>query len=357
MAGMVLASCAEKAGVDATVQGASDRQIFVKQLSGSSYSVLDTVKTDASGRLKYRLDVKKGQPEFVYLFYGDTRIATLLLEKGERAVVSADTLGNYSVEGSEGSAKLAVVDKSYAKFRKDIAAASNDPAAMSKIYISHYRECVKHLLENPYSMTDIPVLYEKLGDVSPIFSRPTDAIFFRQVADSLKTVYPDSRYVKALDAEAARREKALRLNSTLLSAKEASFPDIVLPDISGKDKALSSVEAKVILVHFWNAADNAQKMLNIDSLLPIYNDFHSLGFEIYAVCVSPDKAEWGSVVHSQELPWINVNDGLGTSSPAVSTYNISALPSSMLIVNGEVSTAKFKDSSALRRELDRLLRR
>lgn len=356
MAAAALTACGQKAEISGTVAGAPDSEIIVKQLDINVYSVLDTISTGADGSFRYKVDVKKGQPEFVYLFHGDTRIAGLLLETGEKVSVSADTLGNYSVKGSAGSEKLAEVDKAYSSFLNDIYNAETGPE-MGRIYVDHYRECVKYVLANPYSLTTVPVLFERLSDVSPVFSQNTDALLFKNAADSLKTVYPESRYVLALEKEARRRMNLLDIESKLLNAEELSYPDIEMPDINGEQRRLSEVDARVVLVHFWDSADAAQKMLNIDTLLPIYEDYHDRGFEIYAICLSPDKAEWGSVVKAQKLPWINVNDGLGGASGGAAVYNISSTPTSFLIVDGEISDAQLNGVSGLRRELDRSLRR
>ncbi len=356
-AALALVSCAQDAKISGKIDGAKDSPIVVRQLDVNVYTTLDTIKTKSDGSFSYTIPVKKGQPEFVYLFRGDTRVAALLLESGEKAVVSADTLGNYSIEGSEGSAKLAEVDKAYAAFIKSMLAAQGDGPQMAKTYLDHYRASVKYLISNPFSMTTIPVLYENIGEGTSIFNQPTDALFFRAAADSLKTVYPESRYVKALEKEAARRMKILEIDGMLRAAKECDYPDITLPDITGEKRSLSSVGAKVVMLHFWNAGDAAQKMLNIDTLLPIWNEYHGLGFEIYAVCVSTDKAEWGSIVNSQKLPWINLNDGLGAASPAVVTYGVTSLPNSVLIINGQLSTTPVKGAAGLRKVLDRELRR
>lgn len=356
MTAAALTACGQKAEIRGTVADAPDSEIVVKQLDINVYSVLDTVKTASDGSFSYKVDVKKGQPEFIYLFRGDTRIAGLLLESGEKATVSADTLGNYSVQGSEGSEKLAAVDKAYSQFLNDIYKAETGPE-MARIYLDHYRACVKYVLENPYSLTVVPVLFEKLSDVSPIFSQTTDALFFRNAADSLKTVYPESRYVQALDNEARRRMNMLDIESKIQNAEQLSFPDIVMPDINGTERKLSEVDAKAVLVHFWDCSDAAQKMLNIDTLLPVYNDYHDRGFEIFAVCLTPDKADWGSVVTAQKLPWINVNDGLGGAAGGAALYNIQSTPTSFLIVDGEISDAQLNGVSGLRRELDRVLRR
>ena len=339
-AALTLAACADKAHIRGTLAGAPNKQIVVKQLDVNVYKDLDTVKTGADGSFRYDVAVKAGEPEFIYLFYGDTRVGALLLEKGETATVQADTLGRYTVSGSAGSEELAKVDKASADFQAALESHRDTPTEMTRDYIKHYRESMRYVLEHPYSLTSIPVLFERLGDAY-IFATNTDAIIFRNTADSLATVYPDSRYVKALAREADRRMKAFELANQLSDAPVTSFPDIVMPDIKGERKALSEVDAKVILVYFWDASDATQKMYNLDALLPLYNEFHGRGFEIYSVCVTPDKPEWASSVLAQKLPWINVNDGLGGASTAVVTYGVTKVPSAFLIVNGELSTEQL----------------
>ena len=355
LAALALAACADKAHIKGNLAGAPGKDIVVKQLEVNTYRDLDTIKTRADGSFRYDVAVAPGQPEFIYLFYGDTRVAALLLEKGETAVVEADTLGHYTVSGSAGSTDLAQVDKAYADFIAALQAHEDEPTQMTRDYIQHYRDCVKYVMEHPFSLTTVPVFFERLGDAA-IFSQTTDAILFRQGADSLKTVYPDSRYVKALEKEADRRMRLMDLDSQLQKATEASFPDIVLPDMKGERKALSSVEAKVILVHFWDATDASQKMMNLDVLLPLYKDFHDRGFEIYAVGCSADKPEWASTVLAQKLPWINVNDGMGGASPAVNMYHVAALPTSFLIADGELNVLPISGIDGLRKELARWLK-
>jgi len=352
---LALSACGDKARIRGTLAGAPDRQLIVKQLDVNTYRDLDPIKTAADGSFRYTVPVAAGQPEFIYLYDGETRVAALLLEKGETATVQADTLGRYSVTGSAGSEELARVDKAYADFLSGLQTHAEDPAAMSRLYLQHYRDCLRYVMEHPYSLTTVPVFFERLGD-SYIFSQLTDAIIFRRGADSLLTAYPDSRYTQALDREAERRMRLLELDGQLNRATERSFPDITLPDTRGESHTLSEVDAKVILVHFWDAGDTAQKIMNLETLMPLYEEFHGRGFEIYSVCVSA-KPVWAATVLSQKLPWINVNDGLGGASPAVLSYNVSTFPGSYLIVNGELYTENLSGTDGLRRELRRLLRK
>ena len=76
---------------------------------------------------------------------------------------------------------------------------------MSQAYVDYYRNCVKYVLQNSKSLTSVPVLYQNFGADLPVFAQSTDAMHFVAVSDSLSTVYPESKYVKALKKEAERR--------------------------------------------------------------------------------------------------------------------------------------------------------
>lgn len=352
---LALVSCAQKAQIKGTLADAGESQLIVKQLNINTYNVLDTISTKADGSFAYSIDVAKGQPEFIYLFHNDTRVAALLLEQGETAKVKADTLGNYSVEGSEGSAKLQEVEQAYTEFIKKVVAADEDSKALTGAYIDHYRNCVKYVMSNPFSMTCIPVLYEQLNGL-PIFAQNTDALHFRSVCDSLKTVYPESRYVKALEKETVRRENAMFLNNSIQMADVDGFPNLLLPNEKGEKVSLKSLDAKCILLHFWDSSDASHAMFNSEVLLPIYKEYHAKGFEIYSICLDTDKAQWASVVKSQELPWINVNDGLGVYSPAISLYGVSTIPTAFLIADGDLVLDAINGSEGLKKELAKRLR-
>ena len=126
--------------------------------------------------------------------------------------------------------------------------------------------------------------------------------------------------------------------------------------IRGKKVALSSVDAKAILLHFWDSTNDAQKMMNLDVLKPIYEQYHDRGLEIYAVGIDADKTNWARVVNAQKLPWINVNDGLGAMSPVVQLYGISTAPSTILIGNGDIMANGISDEASLRKALATILK-
>ena len=364
-----LVSCDSNARIEGTLTGVSSSEVIFKLLESNRYQVLDTVKTDASGHFSYKIDVAEGQPEFVYLFYKDKKIASLLLEAGDKVGVVSDTLGHVTFEGSEESVKLAEVERAYAEALvefEDIAllmGAATDQADfdrlaknMSDAYVAYYRDRVKYIMENSKSLTVIPVFYQSIGENLPLFSQNTDAILFMSVADSLATVYPESKYVKALRKDAEIRYGYLELQERIINAEEVGYPEIELPDLEGKMRKLSDMESRVVIICFWSASQAQQNMFNIDFFKPLYEQYHSKGLDIYQVSLDVDKTLWATTVKGQNLPWTNVCDSRGAQSPYVTLYNLTAIPSAFIIADGELVDGKVVDDAALRRLLDDLLK-
>lgn len=337
-------------------------------LRSSSIEVLDTVSLDKSGKFSYEMEVEEGEIEFVYIYRGDKRLASLLLQEGDKVKVKADTLGNYSVTGSEESAKLAQVERDYREFIRKIydlnsqvdSAVDDDQSialrqAMGQEYLSYYRDRVRYIMTNSRSMSVIPVLYQTFGDNLSVFGQSTDAIHFRNMADSLELAYPNSRHVKALRKEAERRLSYLNMESLINSAAQVGFPDVELLDINGQKRKLSEVDSKVIMLHFWTSTNVKQKMFNQDVLKPLYEEYHDKGFEIYQVALDGDKKSWAQVVRQQGLNWISLCDTRGAASPYIATYNLSQLPAFFIIKDSELVNGATVDEQSLRKLLKELL--
>lgn len=361
-------ACSSKASIEGILSDAPSSEVVVKLLNVNYYEVLDTVKTDAAGRFSYKAEIAEGQPEFIYVFYKDAKVASLLLEAGDKVTVTADTLGNYSVEGSEESVKLAQVEKTYADALMTLSTLSdlaltaegkeleNIRKQMGQEYINYYRNSVKYVMQNSKSLTVVPVFFQNFGSDLPVFAQSTDAIQFSAISDSLETVYPESKYVKALRNEAKRRQNLMELEARLNSAESVGYPDIELPDVNASKVKLSEVDAKVTLIFFWNPSDAGQKMFNLDFLKNIYEDYHKKGFEIYQVALDPDKALWARVVKEQKLPWINVCDSRGSASPYALLYNISSVPAAFVIADGELVDGDMVTEKAFRKRIEQLLK-
>ena len=363
-----LAACSHVAKVNGVVSDAPSSEIVVKLLNVNHYQVIDTVKTDAAGKFACKIEVAEGQPEFVYLFYKDRKVASLLLEAGDKVRVQTDTLGVSAVEGSEASLKLAAVEADFAAAKSSLTAISEKLLSakgseveelrnqLSKAYIDYYRSRVLYVMQNSRSLTVVPVLFQSLTEALPVFGQATDAIHFNNAADTLETVYPNSKYVKALRKEAQRRVSQMELAAKISSAQEVNFLDIELPDSKANKVKLSDVHKKVTLVYFWTASDAAQKMFNLDVLAPVYEKYHDKGFEIYQVSLDVDNGLWARVMKDQKLPWTNVSDISGGASRHVLAYNLTKLPSAFLIGGDGMSGDVIADAGSLSAAVEKALK-
>ena len=366
---MLMASCCNSVRVSGTVAGAGDSELVLKSLPVGTDVTVDTLKTDADGRFSFKYHVRKDEPQFVYLYYKDRKIVSLLLENGDKVEVDADTLGTRSLSGSDESLKLISVEKDFSDFltkfnglymrylelKPESDEAKSVNREMSKEYINYYRSRVRYVMENYNSLSIIPVLYQSVNENLPVFAQSTDAIHFRNACDSLMSRYPDSEYVTALKAETDRRYKVLELSARIEGAERLSFPDLNLPDINARKIKLSEVDAKLVMLYFWTVTNDLQKMNNLDILKPLYEKYHDRGFEIYQVAIDVDKTMWAGVLKNQKLPWLNVCDGLGADSPAAQLYNVTGLPRAYFIYNGELLQENGFDKASLSRLLERYL--
>lgn len=357
LAALALVSCGKNVRLSGVVADAPESALVLKMLDINHFQTVDTLKTNAAGEFSCKIDLE--EPAFMYLFYGDRQIASLLLQEGDNVKVETDTLGAYRISGSEESVKLQKVENAYNAFMRDMAVIlkteSVPDAALSRRYVEYYRDRVNYVMQNSHSLTSVPVFFQQVNPELPVFSNNTDGFIMNAVADSLETVYPGSRWIKALRKEGDSRINVIQLADRIRQAPEIGYFDIDLPGMEGKNIKLSDVESKITMVYFW-ASTAEQKMFNISSLLPLYEEYHPKGLEIYSVCLDADKTTWATAVRNQKLPWVNVCDTRGAYSPYVESYGVTTLPMLWVIKDGVIDpTTGIKDAASMRAYLKRVL--
>ncbi|MBP1670852.1 MAG: Thioredoxin Family Protein [Bacteroidetes bacterium] len=355
-------SCSSnKATLKAKIEGLKKGEVVLKVLEINTQKIVDTLKTDENGLLKYSAKIEGKAPNFYFLYYKEKKIASMVVLPGDNIYITTDTLGaNQNIEGSQESILFLEIEKnlslatskfdSLSSLRAQAVLAGNKELEdtlgyeLGSLYVKSKQAAIKHLYSNPGSITNIPLLYYKFPGNLPLFGDVRDVLLFQRVYDSLQPVYPQSSYLNALLDEISVRGKSDMLNSKLLDASEVGFPDISLPDTKAKVRTLSDLSGKVVILLFWSVTDVNQKIFNRD-LLALYDKYSIKGLEIYQVSVDTDKTAWANTVAEQQLPWINVCDGLGSSSPAVTTYNVQKAPTLYVIdKSGSIAAKDVYDS-------------
>ena len=326
------------ARISATLAGAPDSSIVLQKLNYNRLQAIDTIKTDASGHFNYKVKLTGNAPYFYYLYAGGRPVASMILLPDDHVNITVPASGDFTIEGSEESTLFQQVNNRFTVVTDEMRAITESldddspestvkaaNAALSRKYIDYKREAIKYVITHPKSITSAVVLFQRFNDDFPLFGEPTDVVIMRTVQDSLTTVYPRSEFVIALRDKVAALTRDMELSERFGDLPEISFPEIVMPDVEGNMRKLSDLEGNVIVLSFWSAGQTEHKMLNVD-LAELYALYHDRGLEIYPVGLDIDKPTWASTVRSQGLPWISVNDGLGVSSPAVTTYNVDHIP-------------------------------
>jgi len=122
------------------------------------------------------------------------------------------------------------------------------------------------------------------------------------------------------------------LNQLMKLAEGAPAPKISGKTLDGKPFDKSSVsDKKVILVEFWQANSDVSK-LNHVKLLNAYSDLlANKNFTIISVSMDTKRDEWINAIQQQKLPWIQVSDLQGQTSPNMLDWAVSTIPTYDLV--------------------------
>lgn len=368
----LLSSCTSSSSIDINMYGGKDSTaIVVSKLAVNKLKAVDTLYLK-KGHADISLKVNENSPEFIYLESENGKRVSVLLSKGENVSVELDSNGELlNIQGSPESLLLQEVEAAQQTFRMafdSLSVALNnavelgDQAARTRInkelgamYVAYKQKAIKYIYAHPKSMTVIPVIFHNVAENLPLFSEYSDAILFERVYDSLRTKFSGSPYLVSLMSEIEKRKNLLQVETFLSNAERTDFPEIILPDVNSQQQHLSALQGNVILLSFWDPQNDGMKLYNND-LIPIYEKYHSKGFQIYQVAITSDKTDWAIYLKGKPLPWISVCDIANDNSYAAAIYNVSELPSLFLIAkDGTIVSKNIFDIKALEKEIAKLV--
>ncbi|MFR9625465.1 MAG: thioredoxin-like domain-containing protein [Rikenellaceae bacterium] len=328
--------------IEGQIIGFDSQMIYLEKSVGGERQVIDSVQLSDIG--EFKLSIKDGEsfPMLYELRSGWERIPILAMQ-GE--TIKINSIGrfsqNYIVEGSRESELLREFYQPYIRRSDELKRIASRYAEAdlkgqstekiveeyNKLYNEIKREQLKFIVTNKGNLASIYAIFQRLPGDTHLFNEASDVIYMRTVADSLAVSYETSIYRDVLLKAIADAELRAQLVNSI---EYRNYPEIVMNDMYGNPVALSSFEGSVILVDFWSAESGSSNPNNAE-LKEIYKKHHSDGFEIYQVGVDTSKIAWVSSIQKQRLPWISVSDLKGAGSPTVGIYNVTQLPSNILI--------------------------
>lgn len=347
LASAVVSCDKNSAKVSGNLAGVGSRSVLLEQVTSDGVLKIDSTETNRNGFFKLSVKLPESGTTLYNIRIGSDKIP-LFISAGEKIKITSTygLPGRYDIEGSRESALVKELNDilSGGSRRLDSLAAKLSGctsvcpkrAGYINAYLKEYgnlkREQIKFIITNSGSLASLYALYQRLPNDQTLFSGKNDIIYYRLVADSVSKYYPGSPYLAALMAEIDSVDSQTEMSRILSEKMEnlSSYPDIALPDLSGRVRNLSDSEGKVILLDFWSAASKDSPLNNAE-LKELYSEFSSKGFEIYQVCLDTSKPLWMNAVQSQSLPWISVCDFKGMDGIAPKVYNVQSVSTNYLI--------------------------
>jgi hypothetical protein len=369
------ACSSNKAEISGIVSGGADKTLTLERLDVNRTTVTDStvIKKDDSFFFKSQLE----QAELFVVKNQEGEIINLLLSPGEKIQLntSYDQFGTaYQLDGSAESKGIRMLVDHLSQTRHDLDSllllvdSIEDPqnpqmdlirSAYAQTIIKQKRFTIKYLVEHMTSLSSVYALYQKYDEQTLILGSESDLQYFKTVADSLETVYPNSSLTISLQADIQQREanfqEAMHLNQLLdMAEEESGLLELSIPDREGVEQSLTALKGKVILLTFW-ASQSEESINALLQLKSTYKKYHPSGFEVYAISLDNNKVNWMNAIDFNEFNWINVSELSFPESRASLLYNVSAVPTTFLINRESDIVAKNLFGRNLETWLDNLI--
>ena len=321
--------------------------LLLENVGIEDITVVDSVRLDEDGSFSFSGDAQEA-PEFYRLRIAG-QIINVSIDSTETVTVKANypqMATEYEVSGSDNCLKIKELAlKQIALRQQAIAINDNEELTVQATndsimgLINQYKEDIKknYIYAEPGKSYAYFALFQTLGDMllfNPRANRE-DIKAFAAVATSWDANYPNSARGANLHNIAIEGMNNIRINDaaraqTIDASKvsSAGLIDIVLRDNNGKQRKLSDLKGKVVLLDFHVFATE-ESPARILQLREIYNKYHAQGLEVFQVSIDPDEHFWKQ--QTAALPWINVRDADGLQLQTLAIYNVQAIPDFFLI--------------------------
>ena len=346
---MLATACKDKGEqfeINGRIAEADGKTLYFEAVTLNGIEALDSTRLDEDGQFCFQ-GTRPFNPEF-YRLRIDRQIVNLSVDSTETIHVEAelpDMGTDYEVEGSGNCQTLKEINNKLIALQQSIKDITNDKALTlgeqerlvhEKINLYKNEMKMHYIMENPASAPAYFALFQTVNGsliFNPI-SNPDDIKFVGAVATAWDANYPGSRTENLHNIAIQGMKNTKRPTPVSLEdidpgkISAAGIIDIELPDIHGKNRKLSDIRNKVVLLDFtaYSLPSSQERIMQMRGL---YDKYSSLGFDIYQVSIDPDEHYWKTAC--EHLPWTCVYESRGEASGYLGSYLVRRLPTYFLI--------------------------
>lgn len=333
-------------------------KITIMELKENSAGWQDTITLKSN--YTFVKKVKVTEPGYYRITFYNKQAVDIILYKNDLEV---NVDGNNAQGFSEvkGSPEIEVIRKAQTmmqetehlpeavKLNEEFAAANQqgDAAKVSDIQQRYMKlvyqtnaKVAEYLKAQPASLGVINLLQGNTLDRDQFYDT------YVTVAEKLRKEWPNYSYAKSFIASVDKM-KALGIGQPA--------PEIALPNPEGQVVTLSSLKGKYVLVDFWAKWCGPCRQEN-PNVVRAYTKYKDKGFTVFGVSLDRNKEDWVKAIKDDGLTWTHVSDLKFWQSEAAKTYNISAIPFSLLLDKNGVIIAKNLRGAALDAKLEEIFK-
>jgi peroxiredoxin len=369
LVGMSACENGPKFKVQGEVADAENKTIYLEASGLEGIVLLDSVKLKANGNFSLA-GARPEIPEF-YRLRMDGKVINFVVDSTETVSIKAEAAKfdtNYTIDGAESNQKIKELVLLQAELQQKVDKLSQSklPAGIAQTQlatlINEYKNKVKkgYIYEAPNKPYAYFALFQTLGGymIFDPLANKDDVRCFAAVATSLNNIYPHAdrsrnlynMVIKGLKNTRAPRQENVEIDPSII--KESGIIDIKLKDLKGKERSLTELAGKVVLIDF-TIYNNTMSATHNLALRELYNKYHEKGLEIYQISLDADEHFWKT--SADNLPWICVRDEKASYSNYIQLYNVTQLPTIFLVDRSNSLNARGENIEDLEAAIQKLL--
>lgn len=149
--------------------------------------------------------------------------------------------------------------------------------------------------------------------------------------------------------------KAFELSAKLKKSKIGStIENFKGPQPDGSEIELYDHLGKITLIDFWAAWCKPCRLEN-PNIVGVYQDYRNKGFTVVGVSLDTSKSRWTKAIADDKLDWTQISHLQRFRGPIARSFNITSIPSSLLVDENGVIIAKDLRGYELRQKISDLL--